>query len=164
MKVCRLVNPKAVLPVILLNLGAMLAHGKRAVPKEVPPVTYQGIRYTAPHWGAVNGRKQNGQYVQAASAGTDKLLWELRIYEVKHHPKLESDVQDIFITSLKVVEGNLEVANEAGDKFVVDLSKRKVIKGGDRVDGNFDSIQSFKGGVVHARSAGIFEHPVLAPR
>jgi hypothetical protein len=94
---------------------------------------YRGIRYSAPHWGAFNRRAQNGQYIQARSAETDKLLWELRIYEVKYDPQFESDVQDIFITSLKLVDGSLEVVNEAGDKFLVDLSKRKVKKGAKRV-------------------------------
>jgi len=132
MNIGRLLNPKAIL-LPLVFLGAIHAYAKRSPPAEVPPVTYQGIKYSAPHWGAFNGRKQNGQYIQARSAETDKLLWELRIYEVKYDPKLESDVQDIFITSLKVVEGHLEVTNEAQDKFVVDLSKRKVIKGAKRV-------------------------------
>ena len=133
MNIGRLTNPKAVLLPLVLVLGAIHAYAKRSPPAEVPPVTYQDIKYSAPHWGAFNGRKQNGQYIQARSAETDKLLWELRIYEVKYDPKLESDVQDIFITSLKVVEGHLEVTNEAQDKFVVDLSKRKVIKGAKRV-------------------------------
>lgn len=133
MKIGKLVNPQAVLIPIVLSLGAIHAYGKRSAPNEVPPVTYPGIKYSAPHWGAFNGRKLNGEYIQARSAKTDELLWELRIYEVKYDPKLESDVQDIFITSLKLVEGYLEVANEARDKFVVDLSKRKVIKGANRV-------------------------------
>jgi len=132
MKIGRLVNPKVVL-LIVLSLDAIPAYGKRSAPKEVPPVTYQGVTYSAPHWGAFNGRAQNGQYIQARSAETGKLLWELRIYEVKYDRKLESDVQDIFITSLKLVESGLQVANEAGDKFVVDLSKRKVIKSANRV-------------------------------
>jgi hypothetical protein len=118
---------------LTLSLPCPAAHAKRLAPKEVSPVIHQGIKYSAPHWGAPNGRKQNGQYIQARNAETDKLLWELRVYEVKHDPKLESDVQDIFVTSLKFVQGNLEVTNEAGDKFVIDVSKRKLIEGGNRV-------------------------------
>jgi hypothetical protein len=101
-------------------------------PRRLRRSIYQGIKYCVPHWGAFSGRRENGQYIEARRAETDKLLWDLRIYKVNYDPTLESDVQDIFITSLKLVEGNLEVMNEAGDKFVVDLSKRAVIKGANR--------------------------------
>ncbi|MGA2242724.1 MAG: hypothetical protein ABSH11_11935 [Verrucomicrobiota bacterium] len=127
-------NPKVILLlVVALGLGVGHAYAKRAAPKEVPPVTFQGVKYSAPHWGLANGKTQNGGYIEATSLETGKLLWELRIYEVKYDPKLEGDVQDVFITSLKLVQGNLEILNEAGDKFVVDLAKRKVIKGANHV-------------------------------
>src|SRR6266478_170731 len=112
MKISRLTRIRSILLLLGLSLGCPAADAKRSAPKEVSPVNNQGVNYTAPHWGALNGRAQNGQYIQARSAETDKLLWELRIYEVKYDSKLESDVQDIFITSLKVVEGHLEVTNE----------------------------------------------------
>ena len=133
MNIGQLMNPRAILLPLVFVLGAVHAYAKRSPPAEVPPVTYQGTKYCAPPWGAFNGRKQNGQYIQARSAETGKLLWELRIYQVKYDPNLESDVQDIFITSLEVVDGHLEVTNEARDKFVVDLAKGKVIKGTNRV-------------------------------
>ena len=70
---------------------------------------------------------------EATSPETNKLLWKLRVYKVEYDPNLEGDVQDVFITSLKIVDGNLEILNEAGDKFIVDLTKHKVIKGANRV-------------------------------
>ncbi len=121
---------------VLLALGLLstAAYAKRMAPGEVSPVTHEGVTYSAPAFGVFCGRpKINGQYLQAKDAKTDKLLWELRVYEIKYDPDLEGDVQDIFITSLKVVNGNLEVVNERGDKFVVDLAKRKVIEGAGRV-------------------------------
>jgi hypothetical protein len=133
MKISRFTHPKSTFLLVALSLGCAVANAKRPAPKEVLPVTYQGIKYSAPHWGTFNGHTQNGQYIEARNAETDKLLWQLRVYEVKYDPKLEGDVQDIFITSLKIVAGNLEVVNEARDTFVVDLSKRKVIKGANRV-------------------------------
>lgn len=126
-------NLKFIILLMVLSLGVGQAYAKRAAPKEVPPVTFQGVKYSAPPWGYLNERNQNGGYIEANSLKTGKLLWALRIYEVKYDPNLESDVQDVFITSLKIVDGNLEILNEAGDKFVVDLSRRKVIKGVNRV-------------------------------
>ena len=126
-------NLKVISILAILSLGVGLAYAKRAVPKEVTPVIFEGVKYTAPPWGSARKRKQNGGYIEATNVETDKLLWELRIYEVKYDPKLEGDVQDVFITSLKIVGGNLEIGNEAGDKFFVDLSKHKVIKGANHV-------------------------------
>src|SRR4051812_5211269 len=133
MNISHRVNSKAVLLLIAVSLGAAHAHAKRLPPKEVSPVIYQGVSYSAPLWGWPKGKKENGEYVEARDAKTDKLLWELRIYKVQYDSKLEGDVQDVFITSLKLVDGNLEILNEAGDTFVVDLSKRQVIKGENRV-------------------------------
>jgi len=105
----------------------------QGAPKDVPPVTFQAVKYSAPHWGLANNKKQNGGYVEAVALDTGKMLWELRVYEIKYDARVEGDVQDIFITSLKLVNGNLDVLNEAGDKFVVDVTKRKVIVGAGHV-------------------------------
>jgi hypothetical protein len=129
----RFKNIKAFLFIVTLYVGVGVALAKRAVPAEVPPMLYQGVKYVVPHWGHLSGKKQNGGYIEARDPSTDKLLWELMIYQVKYNPKLEGDVQDVFITSLKLINGNLEIVNEAKDKFLVDPSKREVIKGKGRV-------------------------------
>jgi len=126
-------NLKLIFLLVILGLGVGQAEAKRAAPKDVPPVIFEGLKYSAPPWGWSNGKKQNGGYIEATSLETGKLLWELRVYEIKYDPNWEGDAQDIFITSLKIVDGNLEILNEAGDKFVVDLAKRKVIKGANHV-------------------------------
>jgi len=124
---------KVIFLVVILGIGVGLSYAKRAAPKEIPPIAFEGVNYSAPPWGYFKKRKQNGGYIEATSPEAGKLLWELRVYEVKYDTNLESDVQDVFITSLKIVDRNLEVLNEAGDKFVVDLSKHKVIKGANHV-------------------------------
>src|SRR4051812_19757703 len=121
-------NSKPILLLVtVLILGVGDANAKRKAPEDVPPVSFERVKYSAPHWGLANGEKQNGGFIEATALDKGKLLWKLRIYEIKYDPKFEGDAQDVFITSLKVVNGNLEVLNEAGDKFVVDLGKRKVI-------------------------------------
>ena len=126
-------STKGILLLVALSLGVFPAQAKRSAPKDVPPVTVGGVKYSAPHWGKAIGKMQNGGYIQANNVETGKLLWELRVYEFKYDANLEGDVQDVFITSLRLVDGNLEVVNERGDTFVVDIAKRKVIKGADRV-------------------------------
>jgi len=66
--------------------------------------------------------------VVATDQPSRKKLWQKRIYRVTRNPALESDVQDVFITSL-AIEGNaLIIRNERGEQFVLELSTRKVIK------------------------------------
>jgi hypothetical protein len=120
---------KLILVLMVLVVGSSVAFAKQPAPKEVPPAVIGGIKYTAPHWCRINGKDQQGGYIEARDFNTGRLLWELRVYEIKYEPGLEQDVQDIFITSLKVMDGKLQVANEKGDKFVVDLAQRKVVQG-----------------------------------
>jgi len=126
-------SPKLILALLMLAFGSISALAKREAPKDVPPVIVGGVRYTAPHWTRGKARQQQGGYLEARDVATGRQLWDLRIYEIKYDQDLERDVQDIFITSLKVVGGKLQVVNEKGDKFVVDLSRRKVIEGRRRV-------------------------------
>ena len=51
-----------------------------------------------------------------------KCYWEKEVYTVEYNPDLESDVQDVFITSLNIEDGKLVVVNEKGDVYKVDLS------------------------------------------
>ena len=126
-------NPKLLLlAAVVLGLGIGHVHAKRAAPKKVTPVISGGVMYSAPLRGRGKG-EQNGGFIEAVDLDTGKLLWELKVYQIKIDSKLERDVQEIYITSLELVKGNLEVMNEAGDKFVVDLAKRKVISGAGRV-------------------------------
>jgi len=103
-----------------------VSQAKREPPKEVEPVTYKGVKYVVPHWGWKRGRMQNGGYIEAWHIKKDKLLWELQVYVVEYNPDIESDVQDIFITSLKIEDGKLIIENEAGDRFEIDLDTREV--------------------------------------
>ncbi len=116
-----------------LSLGSVPAYAKRAPPKDVPPVTDRGVKYSGDYRRIAGGANQNDQYIEARDLQTGKLLWELRLYEVKYDPNLEGDAQDLFLSSMKLIDGNLEVVNEAGDRFVIDLSKRQIITGAKRV-------------------------------
>lgn len=100
----------------------------RFPPKDVEPVIYNGIKFTAPHWAYQHGGKQNGGYVEALDAETGKKLWGLRVYKVEYDLSMETDVQDIFITSLSIEDGKLIVVNERKDTYEVDLATKKVEK------------------------------------
>ncbi len=123
---------KIIFLVVIIGLISFLfcsfAEADRAAPKEVEPVIYDGIKYIAPHWGVFEGKEQNGGYIEAYDIKTGKKLWELKVYEIKYESFLEPDVQDVFITSLKIEDGKLIVVNEKGDEYEVDLEKKRVEK------------------------------------
>jgi len=127
----------AFLLLIALGFASNQAYAKRGEPKAVQPITFEGIKYSAPQGRGLTERppgQQDGPgYIQANDLKTGKLLWQLRVYEIKLNEEIESDVQDIFITSLKIVDGQLHVWNEKKDHFVLDLAQRKVIEGANQV-------------------------------
>jgi outer membrane protein assembly factor BamB len=111
--------------VVLLIMGVLAgsAEAKRAAPKDVPPVTRDGVVYSAPH-------DQMGCVV-AKDEKTGKVLWTKKVYIVKYDPNLESDVQDCFITELRFEDGKLIVSNEKNEQFELDPATQavKVLKG-----------------------------------
>jgi hypothetical protein len=104
--------------------GLDMPKPKRVGPPAVEPVTVDGVRYEAPPWGRERGLDQNGGYVVATDASSGRELWKARIYRIDYDPKLESDVQDIFIKSIVLgADGReLVVTDERDRKFVLDLT------------------------------------------
>lgn len=102
------------------------AEGKRLAPKAAAPVVADGVRYTAPPFGAFRGRSQNGGYVDAEDVRSGKLIWSRMIYRVQYEPNLEKDVQDVFITRIKVKRGRLFVTTERAEEFEMDLRSGSV--------------------------------------
>jgi ketosteroid isomerase-like protein len=93
---------------------------KRAAPAKVEPVIHQGIRYIAPN---DDGRRA---YIEAWDVRTNKKLWDLTIFTNRIDPKLEEDVQHVFIKTLNVRDGTLIVTSERGETYRVDLKTKAV--------------------------------------
>ncbi|MEY4578347.1 MAG: hypothetical protein RL701_3050 [Pseudomonadota bacterium] len=66
--------------------------------------------------------------IAAVDPATDEELWALLVYEIPVNPKWERDVQDVFITQLRLEEADtkLVVVNARQKTFVVDLATRTV--------------------------------------
>ena len=105
--------------VILLATANSIA--KRLPPKPVPPVESNGIRYAADGDGS-------DQYVAATEISTGKELWRVRVFHTHIKPWLEADVQSVFITQLKLVEGSLFVRDEKERCYAVDVKDHRVHK------------------------------------
>src|SRR5437773_1605178 len=97
-----------------------LALAKRVAQAEVKPVVYQGVRYIAPN---DDGRRA---YIEAWDVRTNKKLWDLTIFVNRIDPKLEEDIQWVFIKALRVQNGALIVMPERGKTYQVDLKTRAV--------------------------------------
>lgn len=114
------------LPVMLSLVLAVMTFdvtwAKRAAPQPVAPVVHDGVKYTAPN---ANGRTG---LIEARSEKTGEKLWDVVVYKVEIDPKLEEDVQWVFITGLAVRDNTLVVTNEKNEQYVVDMKTHKVEK------------------------------------
>ena len=112
-----------------VTLPLCLASAKRIAPAKVEPVMHDGIRYVAPN---DDGRRA---YIEAWNVQTNKKLWDLTVFTNRIDPRLEEDVQWIFINSLNVRNGTLLVTSERGNTYQIDLNARAVMQSDTRSPG-----------------------------
>ncbi len=105
---------------ILFILLPSLVFGKRAAPTKVEPVVFEGVHYVAPN---DDGRRA---YIEAWNVQAEQKLWELTVFTNRIDPKLEEDVQWVFIKEIRVRAGALIVTSERGRIYRIDLKKRSV--------------------------------------
>src|SRR6267378_1448593 len=111
---------RQVLTFAALALLPSLALSKRTVPAKVDPVIHEGIRYIAPN---DDGRRG---YIEAWDVQTNKKLWELTVFTNPVDPKLEEDVQWVFINKLSVLGNELIVTSERGKTYQIDLKTKAI--------------------------------------
>jgi len=111
---------RVVLLICAAALLPCLASAKRAAPAKVEPVIYQGVRYVAPN---DDGRRA---YIEAWDIQTNKKLWELTIFANRIDPKLEEDVQWVFINKLGIRGNVLIVTSERGATYQIDLKTKAI--------------------------------------
>lgn len=100
-------------------------YAKRAVPKYVPPVATNKYKVESSIAGD-KGRYDCGVIVVYDNK-TGEFLWWMKVYDIHYIDGLESDVQDIHISEMKVKDEILTVTNEGGMVFTVNLENKKVI-------------------------------------
>ncbi len=115
------------LVVVVASSASSLCLAERLPPKPVTPVTAEGVEYRAEgQLCALPGKDRVGVCVQAWTVKTKTSLWKRPVYEIVYDREREADIQDVFITTLQVVEGKLLITNEARERFEMDLSSGKV--------------------------------------
>jgi hypothetical protein len=110
---------------VILILSAIavfpcLAPAKRSEPPKVDPVIHEGIRYVTPN---DDGRRA---YIEAWDIQTNRKLWNLTIFKNTIDPRLEEDVQWVFIKALNVEDNLLLVTSESGRRYQVDLKAHTI--------------------------------------
>src|SRR5437879_5909606 len=104
----------AFLAAVVLSTG-LHAWAKRAAPAEVEAVTLDGVEYRVPA-----GVDQQG-YIDAYDVKSSRRLWSRQVYVAIKDPELEGDVQDVFITATKLDGRALQITNEKGFEYHLDL-------------------------------------------
>jgi hypothetical protein len=101
-------------------------HAKRLPPPVVNPVVAGGVEYRAEHERFAKKDKPGGlrAFVEARDAKTKTVLWKVKVYEVVYQGGLETDVQDVYIASLKMAPKGLVVRTEKKVEYLVDLTKK----------------------------------------
>ena len=113
--------------VLIVCAAALLpcsASGKRTASVKVEPVIHETVRYVVPN---DDGRRA---YIQAWDIKTNKKLWELTVFTNRIDPKLEADVQWVFINKLTIRDEMLVVTSERGATYQVDLRTKAVTQWG----------------------------------
>jgi hypothetical protein len=111
---------RLILALFALVLVPCLARAKRATPENVEPVIHQGVRYVAPN---DDGRRA---YIEAWDVQTNKKLRGSTVFTNRIDPKLEEDVQWVFIKALSVRDGTLVVTSEGGKTYEIDIETKAV--------------------------------------
>ena len=106
---------------VLITSSSISVYSKRIPPPKVTSISYEGIKYSA------NGRDS----IKATDEKTGFPIWIRQIYVIKYVPGLEQDVQDCFITAIKMQDNKLLITNEKKYQYELDLKtiEVNVIKG-----------------------------------
>jgi hypothetical protein len=86
----------------------------------VEPVIHAGVRYVA-----LNDDGRHA-YIEAWDVQTNKKLWELTVFTNGVDPKLEEDVQWVFVKSLSLRGGMLMITSERGRTYQIDLKTKAI--------------------------------------
>ena len=107
-------------------IGPGMPKAKRVGQPDVEPVELGDLRFEVLRKSRAHGYEQNGGVIAAVDRTSGKMQWSMMVYTIDYIPKLETDVQDIFIASIsKAAEpGKLLVTDERGRRFHVDIARR----------------------------------------
>jgi hypothetical protein len=102
----------------VLSLATIAATAKILPQKPVVPVESNGVRYSA----------EEAEFVAATEIATGRQLWRVRVFNIHIKPWLEPDVQFVFITEIKLIDGALLVRDGRERCYAIDVSSHRIRK------------------------------------
>ena len=101
----------------------------REIPKPKPAVR-AGVRYEVVRNARFRGLPQAGGVIVAIDTASGRELWVTTVYRVTFDDAEEKDTQEVFVTRLRLADDSrLEVTNERGEVFLVDVATGSVLGG-----------------------------------
>lgn len=98
----------------------------RPPPPYVPAISNAGIRYEQVEDPGSLGFDEPTGYLAAINEGSGEVQWVLRVYENPIRPGIETDVQEVYFTSMELMGSELRITNESGERYAVDVNTRRV--------------------------------------
>ncbi len=129
----RIMNVTAVIALSLATLPvrsqSMEQSSSRPPAPVVAPVEHDGIRYEQDLINPDQGDR-NGGYLIAVDAETGERLWRVQVYQVPDQSAEGIPGMGRYFRSLQLVEDGvaLEIENEAGGRYRVDLTTRTSVQ------------------------------------
>ncbi len=101
-------------------------HTSRPPPPLVAPILHRGVRYEQDLQSWRHGGTQPGGYLVAIEPASGERLWMLQVYEVALQESHGVTTPGRYFRSMALVPGRdeLEIENEAGARYRVDLERR----------------------------------------
>ena len=136
---------RVILIVFAATVLPCLTSAKRTAPAKVEPVIHDGIRYVAPN---DDGRRA---YIEAWDVQTNKKLWDSTVFTNPIDPKLEEDVQWVFIEKLRIRDGTLLVTSERGKTYQLDLKTKAVTRAQDATTQSHNIAEAIERAITNGR-------------
>lgn len=103
---------------------------KRPAPPKVAPIVFDGIRYEQAYADKSAESEQRTGFLAAYKEDSDDRIWIVRVYELEIVEHLERDVQQVYFAKMELLpeERQIQVENERGDRFIVNIDDRAVMQ------------------------------------
>lgn len=122
---------KNLILVLVLSLVTTISFAKRKAPADIKPVVIQGneISVQSEQSDCMTDKHCGQQmFLVSKNQKTGDVNWITELYQVGFDSKLETDVQTIYPTSLKVKKNKATVIDERGSTYVIDIKDGELIK------------------------------------
>ena len=100
----------------------------RSAPEEITPIIAFNKIFTVGYKISGSATQKRKAYVEASDLASGRTLWKAEIYTITYDAMLDSDVEDVYVSEMKLEGKTLLIEDETGQRFALDLNTRKVRK------------------------------------